>query len=684
MFSQLRVHLVVHKGSGGGKGGKMMRRVEKALRRNFSAITIRELTGSEALAEHMDPTGHAVGSGTEVMQDTNPTAGRDRTTDGVVANEGVEGELIPCLALCVDIITTEGALRVREVVEELACRVVSGILRNALGSGNGTNMAIDPVTNEVKSVWTKVFNVFAVIGGDGSLGEAVNGLCFGTLKAYRSGFCTALDTAACSRPDSMHYYRGMLEDRAILRHFLPPVMYVPAGTGSDFARTRLCCLNAEEFVTVLRDMHEYLAFTSDGEGSQRTIKYSTCLPIGSPSSASTSGSIDCSVGPDCASGGSTEACGKGPKSLSRRFAVYDVDVSRITFPRSGRTRFFINECSCGMSCDVISRCEKYKQSCTASFVAGPVLFAAASVASVMRMKPRSFRVFPLPDFPTPPPSMGHQHKVPVVGVLHPRHLSMGVAVSGMCEEMSWLQRCEEVGALSPSTEPLRVDANYYIYKYDREGGYPSTPDLSGGAVGAQSTDIGSEKETVINPFYTDWRCESASNTKELLSILDRNGVYDRWTCFSSSTLVFGNGRWFGGGLQVAPHANPTDGLLSVTNWVASPCQFVMGAPSLYNGNHKRWRSTTIWNTSRCIMDVDTISTQEPKFPDSSPPNPVGTDVKCNGEQVEGTEEILNGGGGAPDKIMMWCEADGELCEPIPAIVEVTTTVSMILPLRTVF
>jgi YegS/Rv2252/BmrU family lipid kinase len=80
-----------------------------------------------------------------------------------------------------------------------------------------------------------------------------------------------------------------------------------------------------------------------------------------------------------------------------------------------------------------------------------------------------------------------------------------------------------------------------------------------------------------------------------------------------TTVAVANGQYFGGGMKVAPDANPSDGQLDVTIWSGYHLRdFVLKSGSVYDGRHVRWAGT---RTLRCrrleatsdeevLLDVD--------------------------------------------------------------------------------
>lgn len=97
------------------------------------------------------------------------------------------------------------------------------------------------------------------------------------------------------------------------------------------------------------------------------------------------------------------------------------------------------------------------------------------------------------------------------------------------------------------------------------------------------------------------------NTSKELRQVKKNSVNSvnsiNWVYLPSSTLCFANGRWYGGGLQVTPHGNPTDGLLSCTNWVTTFWPFILHVLSLYNGKHVEWNHTSTFDGVSFIVDT---------------------------------------------------------------------------------
>lgn len=80
-----------------------------------------------------------------------------------------------------------------------------------------------------------------------------------------------------------------------------------------------------------------------------------------------------------------------------------------------------------------------------------------------------------------------------------------------------------------------------------------------------------------------------------------------------TTLAAANGRYFGGGMMVAPEADVSDGLLDVTIWSGyGLSDFVVRNAGVYSGAHVRWKGTrtlrcrelTATSEERVLLDCD--------------------------------------------------------------------------------
>jgi len=74
-----------------------------------------------------------------------------------------------------------------------------------------------------------------------------------------------------------------------------------------------------------------------------------------------------------------------------------------------------------------------------------------------------------------------------------------------------------------------------------------------------------------------------------------------------TTLAVANGQYFGGGMRVAPEADPSDGQFDVTIWSGYHLKdFALKSASVYDGRHVRWAGT---RTLRCRR-LDAASDEE--------------------------------------------------------------------------
>lgn len=326
-------------------------------------------------------------------------------------------------------------------------------------------------------------DVVIAIGGDGTLSEVVNGLCMGTLAAVQ------LD----------------MQDSVKLSRFLPRLVYLPSGTGTDFARLGYCCNSVNDVVSVVQAI------------------------------------VTCTAA----------SCGHDAASVSHhaRFESFRIDVGSVFFRKTGNRRFFINECSTGMSCDVIIRSDRYKNSWM-RYLGGTIVFFAAAIIALIQLKPIAMRLRRLPS-------------------------DTDASANPLAQSKSSSVQC------------------------------PSGKD--GRAVRLTPREIQADAEVV-----------------------------GQWVDFPSSTIAFGNGKYFGGGMMVCPHGDPTDQLFAVTAWYATFWPFVLRLYGVYSGSHAKWSSTTTLEGRRFEVDV-----------------------------AEGASEE------------QYCEMDGELGEALPAVVEFMGNIVML-------
>jgi YegS/Rv2252/BmrU family lipid kinase len=72
-----------------------------------------------------------------------------------------------------------------------------------------------------------------------------------------------------------------------------------------------------------------------------------------------------------------------------------------------------------------------------------------------------------------------------------------------------------------------------------------------------------------------------------------------------TTLSVANGRYFGGGMKVAPQADVSDGLFDVTIWSGyGLTDFVLRSAAVYSGDHVRWKGTRTLRCTRVTAESD--------------------------------------------------------------------------------
>lgn len=352
-------------------------------------------------------------------------------------------------------------------------------------------------------------DVVVVIGGDGTLSEVVHGLCTGALEVAKSnsGTCATDDVA--------------MSDATTLSRSVPRLIYLPSGTGADFARLGYNCRTVDDVTLVLK------CLVPNEDSASNT-------PVGNNSS------------PTSTSAGSTGNTIPSSAPLSTpRFQSCRIDIGSVMYPKTGTRRFFINECSIGMSSDVIIKSENYKKTWLRHF-GGLIIFFTAAIVSLIQMEPKPVRLRRLP-----------------------------------------------CGAQASNSSMVAVPC-------------PSGKD--GRAVRLTPAEICADLE-----------------------------VENRWVDFPASTIAFGNGKYFGGGMMICPHGDPTDQLFAVTAWYATFWAFVLRMCGVYSGSHVKWASTTTLEGSRFEVDV-----------------------------AEGADR-------------QYCETDGELGEELPAVIEFMGQLNMLRP-----
>jgi YegS/Rv2252/BmrU family lipid kinase len=72
-----------------------------------------------------------------------------------------------------------------------------------------------------------------------------------------------------------------------------------------------------------------------------------------------------------------------------------------------------------------------------------------------------------------------------------------------------------------------------------------------------------------------------------------------------TTLSVANGRYFGGGMMVAPEADVSDGLFDVTIWSGYGLKdFVLKQGGIYDGSHVKWKGTRTLRCRKVVAESD--------------------------------------------------------------------------------
>ena len=72
-----------------------------------------------------------------------------------------------------------------------------------------------------------------------------------------------------------------------------------------------------------------------------------------------------------------------------------------------------------------------------------------------------------------------------------------------------------------------------------------------------------------------------------------------------TTLSVANGKYFGGGMKVAPEADVSDGLFDVVIWSGyGLTDFVVRSKGIYSGAHVKWKGTRIVRAKKLVAESD--------------------------------------------------------------------------------
>ena len=74
-----------------------------------------------------------------------------------------------------------------------------------------------------------------------------------------------------------------------------------------------------------------------------------------------------------------------------------------------------------------------------------------------------------------------------------------------------------------------------------------------------------------------------------------------------TTLAVANGKYFGGGMKVAPEANVSDGQFDVTVWSGyGLSDFALKQGAIYSGQHVKWKGTTQYRCAELKAESDEV------------------------------------------------------------------------------
>ena len=72
-----------------------------------------------------------------------------------------------------------------------------------------------------------------------------------------------------------------------------------------------------------------------------------------------------------------------------------------------------------------------------------------------------------------------------------------------------------------------------------------------------------------------------------------------------TTLSVANGKYFGGGMKVAPEADVSDGLFDVVLWSGyTLSDFVLKSSGIYSGKHVNWKGTRVMRAKKVVAQSD--------------------------------------------------------------------------------
>lgn len=520
-------------------------------------------------------------------------------------------------------------------------------------------------------------DILIIVGGDGTLSEAVNGIFSGVLGGYFSFIketnaslqqksaesvirSMCLDDIKAQIEEECYLVTSVdevLREKYIIQNLAPYVLYYPSGTGADFKKLGMCCRKPSQVVETIEGVSAaFFSALVNHREAEKASPPTTALQDHSAEIFSRKTVID--EEPQKKS----SKCFRLPlEELQGRFRATSINVGRVSFLKTGNVNYFINICSAGMSVEVIQRSNVFRRSALMTAVGGTVIFGSSSFISLVKMAPLWIRVMPLP-------TRNHQSRSSLnfyqntgddsknardyINHINPLFIHNPNLYSEMEDTVSLLK--QKRNRKHFGTDPL-CNSNFFHDELKKKNEHCNFQHI----VCKDAMEVRRALD-----FKADAPCQTKKVREQSIDepkpTLTPDTFTPPWVYVLSSTMAFGNGRWYGGGMLITPHADPTDNLLSCTNWLTSFWTFVLGAFDLYDGNHYKWKSTSTFDGPRFILDS-------------------GPEALNGNPQLDDHDNPVDPADIARGSSTLLLEADGELIESLPALIELGANLTLLSP-----